>query len=164
MSGFPNSQAPLNNQVLTLLGNKTKTTILALESDRISLEFTASTAIAVGQPVKINADGTVSPWTTADKIINLVGYAYNAATGANDLLTVFVRGFILIYALSKAADAAGSAKYDSYDTTTQLSQNVPPGFNVYAKGVDGTDDLICNAFILDASTGAGNLIRVLLKN
>lgn len=162
---FPNSQAPLNNQVLTTLGNKTKTTILALESDRISLEFTAAAAIKPGQPVKLTAAGKVTPWAKADKLVNLIGYAYGTATADGDLITVFTRGFLVIYALSNGVDDAGASVYTSYDTTTDLGENMPKGFSKYAPiAGDGSEDAKANAFTLDQAAAAGTMVRVLMMN
>lgn len=143
---------------LTTLGNKSKTTILNSESHKLSLEFEAAEAIKKGQPVKLNAAGKVAVWAKADGRDLLVGYAYSdAALGDN--VTVFTRGFMVIFAASAGAFSCGPVIYNGYSTTTI---NDTSGYSTYDDN-PGTGETN-NGWALDAATGANQLVRILLMN
>lgn len=155
-----NSQPPLNNGPISSLGNNTKTTVLSLEADKMNLEFVAAASVKVGQPVKLTAAGKITPWAVSDGRKALVGYCYSDGA-ANDLVTVFTRGYMLIWALSNSTDAAGPACYRSYDTTNANNGNT--GWNKYgAAAGDGSEDNSVNGWILDQAGAANTLVRVLL--
>lgn len=143
---------------LTTFGNPSKTTFLATEEYKITVEATAKAVIRQGQPLKIDpTTGGVVIWLKTDPLSSLVGYAYgNAAIG--ELVTFWSRGYAMIYAISKAAQNAGPVSYDSYDDTTAVGGTM--GYNVYAAaGVDAI-----NGWALDKATAANQLIRVLLMD
>lgn len=137
------------------LGNETKTTFLAIESHKMSQEFDASAVVRRGQPVKLAADGSVVPWTGADPLTSLLGYCYtDAAIG--ELVTVFVRGFMLIYAITDAALNAGPASYKTYDGTTSIGGKI--GYSQYTAVGAGQN---ANAWNLDTAGAANTLVRIL---
>lgn len=157
------------------LGNPTRNTFLAIEPNKLSQEFTVGgTALKRGQPVKLSTTGTVVPWAAADGIGNLIGYCYSDAAIAS-LVTIFTRGFMLIYALSTDILFAGRVKYVGYSTTTTASDGPSEligtaGYNTYGpiatiidSGAPSTDDQ-ANGWALDPANGPGDIIRVLLKN
>lgn len=145
------------NGTLTSLGSNSKTTFLATEEDKITIEFTTAAVVKKGQPVKLTPAGLVTPWATTDGVASLIGYVYaDAASG--DLVTVWSKGFIILYGLSNAIQNAGPVAYTSYDSTTDI------GSIGYSKYAAATDPLTINGWSLDAATAAGQLIRVLLMN
>lgn len=144
---------------LTTLGGASKTTFLASEEYKITVELEANEAIKKGQPIKLTADGKAAVWAKADGKDLLIGYAYgDCAVG--ELTTIWSRGFAMIYAVSKAAQNAGPATYDSYNAATDVGGT--KGYNVYSLSVIGTDEV--NGWSLDVATAANQLIRVLLMD
>lgn len=143
----------------TSLGGKSKTTFLATEEEKISIEFVAKVALKKGQPVKLDAaTGQVDLWATADGRNKLIGYVISdvAATG---VVTVWTRGFALIYALAPGAQNAGPATCSGYDSSTSIGGAT--GYSIYT--LSSTDTAI-NAWVLDVAAGATELIRVLLMD
>ena len=144
---------------LTVLGKKSKTTFLASEEYKITVELVASAAIKKGQPIKLDANGKAAIWAKADTIDLLIGYAYgDCASG--ELTTIWSRGYVIIYAISKGAQNAGVVCYDSYDASTDIGGST--GYNVYAAATVGTDPVV--GWSLDKTTAANQLIRVLLMD
>ena len=142
---------------ITLLGSKSKTTFLAPEEDKVTVELTANEAIKKGQPIKLTADGKAAVWAKADTEAALIGYAFGDAA-AGELTTIWSRGYAVIFGISKAAQNAGPAVYDSYDSATDISG--ASGYSVY----DTAAPAAVNGWVLDQSTGANELIRILLKD
>lgn len=143
--------------VFTTLGSKTKTTFLHTEAHKTTQEFTVgATAVKSGMPIKLDTDGKISPWVKTDGLHLLVGYCYNdAAVGA--LVTVWTRGYMIIFALSNAAINAGIASYESFDAASEVEGTV--GYSKYSQGTTAANT---NGWALDSATGANELIRVLL--
>jgi hypothetical protein len=143
---------------LQSLGSNTKTVFLAIESHKLSLEFTATAVIKKGQGVKLAVDGSIVPWLKTDIRDLCIGYAYSDGA-INDLVTVFVRGFILMYGISTAANNAGVVCAQTYDAATVV--NGLTGYVPYAPAGGGEFN---NAWSLDQTAAAGVLIRVLLMD
>lgn len=140
---------------MNILGSPSKTTILAIENDKLALEFEASADVKKGQPVTLDTNGKVKPWATADTRTKCLGVAHkNAATG--ELVTIVTRGFVLINAYAAGALNAVPVTYASYDSTTDVGGTT--GYSVYAASATDADLIGWN---LTKVTGAG-LIQVLL--
>lgn len=149
---------------MNTLGKESKTTILVIEYDKTSIEFTAAAEIRCGQPVKLTATGEITPWATADGLPKLIGYAYNEWDGVSPKkeVTVFTRGYMLIYGLTSAAAVAGLATYNTYDKVLVDNDRSQSGYSVYAAVADANADT-ANAWILDPTVSTTDLTRVLLK-
>lgn len=141
----------------TSFGGVSKTAILATEEYKITLELTALVALKKGRPVKLDpTTGKADLWVTADGISKLIGYAYgDCAIG--ELITIWTRGFMMIYAISPGAQSCGPATNSSYDSSTSIGGAV--GYDVYTLSSTVT---AINGWILDVATGANQLVRVLL--
>lgn len=145
---------------ITILGQPSKTVILAAEEDKITVQLIAAAAIKKGQPIKLDATGKAIIWLKTDTMDSLIGYAFGDAN-IGDYTTIWSRGFMMIYAIAKAAaQVAGPVYYDSYDTTTVVNSNT--GYNAYSTAVIGTNP-VCG-WQLDPTVNAGDLTRILLQN
>lgn len=152
------------------LGKNSKTTILAIEDGKLSLEFEVTTGQTVyeGMPVKLTADGKITPWVKTDAITKLIGHVYGgpvvgntpASWVAGDLVTVFMRAHLLIYALSAAAvDCDTPVTQSSYDTSTAVDGgelNGTTGFNKVEQAASNTP----MGWALDQADAADELIKV----
>lgn len=140
------------------LGSVSKTTFLATEEYKITVEMTALVALKKGQPVKIDpTTGKADLWVTADGITKLVGYAYgDVAIG--ELTTIWSRGYAMIFGVTPGAQSAGPATNSAYNTSTDLGGTT--GYNEYT--LSSTVAAI-NGWILDVATGV-QLVRVLLMD
>lgn len=139
------------------IGNQTKTTFLNTEAHKLSLEFVANAAVKSGQPVKLTNDGKVTPWAKTDALNLCIGYAYQSAD-ANEYVTVFVRGYLVIWALSTGTSLnAGPVALQGYDSSTDAGGN-RKGYSQY--GAVSSDT--ASAWALDAAAAANTLIRVLV--
>jgi hypothetical protein len=150
---------------LSSLGKVTKNTILKSESHKLHEEFTvaAGQTIYQGQPVKLNAAGEVLVYATADGDALLLGYAMCQTPAiAGELVTIAVRGYLTIMAISGGAVNCGPVQYSSYDTSTDIGGTT--GYNVVATAAV-TSGVAANqiGWALDLADGANDLIRVLLK-
>lgn len=149
---------------LTSLGKASKTVFLASEGNKLSQEFTVASAntVKAGQPVKLNAAGEVLPWAKADGVHTNIGIAMtNQAAG--ELVTVWCRGYMIVFGLSLGALDAGPVTQNSYDTSTVVGENT--GYNKYeALGTGGTDTTQQVGWNLDQAGGANALIRVMIRN
>lgn len=154
---FPDFVSPTGGS-LTTFGTPSKTILLASEEDKISIEFTTNAAIAEGQFVQLNADGTVGVWVKANGRSSLLGIALStAASGA--LLTVLTRGYALTYGISGAAQASGLGTSTGYDTTTVVGSL--KGYNTIT--ITATDSEMVG-WALDVAAAAGQLIRFLVRD
>lgn len=140
-----------------ILGSKTKTVFLTTEADKTTVEFEAGVDIKKGQPVMLQNNGKIQVW---DKVSNhtLVGYAYADVTTGN-LVTVWTRGYAMIYGLSNAAMVAGPVTYNAYDAATNIG-----GVTGYSKYIVAADAATTNGWSLDQAGGANTLIRILLMD
>lgn len=141
---------------ITAFGENTKTVFLnEAESHKLHLAFTASVAIKKGQPVKLTDDDEVGlligDGTDAD---HLLGYSIqNAAVG--DQVTIAVRGYAVIFAMSGAAVTVGPVRYSGVNS----------GDAMYMNYVDAKTPNLAkmNGQALDSAAGANELIRVVLQ-
>lgn len=147
-----------------VLGANSRTYILKHESHKQHEAFTAAAALPKGVPVKLDADGRVSAWVSTDTAATCIGITVTVASAAGEMVTVAVRGYIQVFALSAAAFSAGPITVTSY--------------NAAKVGPDGTtgwlivDDMADAAAIaagqlgwaLDPATAADQLIRVLVRD
>src|SRR5688500_3874204 len=116
------------------LGGTSRTFILKHESHKQHEAFTASVALTVGVPVKLNANGTVSAWVNTDTAAACIGITVNDAA-INEVVTVAVRGYIQVYALSLAAFNAGPITVTAYNAA-KVGPNGLTGWRI----VDGMAD------------------------
>lgn len=154
----------MSNGTLTSLGGKSKTTYLESEAGKLTVELTVgATAVKKGQPVKLNATEGIIPWVNTDGRFLLLGYAQkDAAVG--EVVTVFLRGFACIWALSTGVQASGPVKYASYDSSTDITGPGGSGGIGYSVYDVAATDAVCNGWSLDTSTAANELIRVILMD
>ena len=138
---------------ITAMGDKSKTVFLkGVESHKIHHEFEVAVgaAVKVAQPVKLNADGLVVPAAAGDGDA-IIGYSIHDGA-AGELVTVAMRAFVIVYAMTSAAVNAGPVKYEGVSTEDadyMLYTNVGTGSAV--------------GWALDKATVADELIRVALK-
>lgn len=150
---------------LSSLGKVTKNTILKSEPDKLNEEFTVAAAQTIyqGQPVKLNNAGEVTPWATADGEALLLGYALcQTPAAAGDLVTISVRGYITLMAITGGALNCGPVTYSSYDTSTDISGTTGYMIVAAATVTSGVAPGMIG-WSLDQAAGANALIRVLLK-
>lgn len=141
------------------LGAQSKTTFLNTCDDDLNLEFTAAADVKAGQAVKLDADGKIRPWVKTDALNKNIGVCVtSAATG--DTVTVYTRGFAVIWALSLGSTLdAGPVVQGTYDSSTDAGGG-RIGYNAYeAPGANAA-----NAWNLTPAAAAGTLINVLIAN
>lgn len=149
---------------LTSLGKNSKTTFLVVENEKLSVEFTvaASNTIRNGMAVKLNTTGQVVPWVKTDALNLCIGIAYTpkqetAAEGT--LVTVVMRGYIMIFAMLAAnSTAAGLGTVNGYNTANE-DPHGNLGYNVYEAAASNT----ANAWILDPGDQY-DVVRVVVMN
>lgn len=142
----------------TTAGSNTKTSFLHTEAHKTTQEFTASVAIKRGQLVKLDDLGTVSIWAAADGRFKCIGVAYNDAA-IGEFITIWTRGYAIIWALSNAAVVCGPVTVSSYDAVTVVG-----GVSGYPKYAVAAADADTVGWALDDASGANELIRVLLTD
>jgi hypothetical protein len=147
-----------NSDYLQSLGKNSKTTFLAIENTKLSIEALASVAIKRGQAVKLAVDGTVLPWLKTDIRDLCIGYAYNDGA-IGDLVTIFTRGFCIVLGISTGALSAGVVCPQTYDVATVV--NGSTGYIPFAAAGGGEFN---NGWSLDQTAGANALIRVLMMD
>lgn len=133
------------------LGTATQTLFLHdVEAHKLHLEFQAQAIIKAGQLVKMHSSEKISPCAAGDAENIIIGIALTDAA-ADELVTVGVRGYAVIYAKSSAATVAGPVEIGAYTS----------GFNTFttASAVAKTA-----GWSLDAAAGAAEIIRVLIKD
>lgn len=141
---------------LTQFGGKTKTLFLNnVEEEKLHLAFEADVTIKAGQPVVLTIDGKIEPAAgDATDAALIIGYSImNGAAG--DEVTIAMRGYTTIFAMSDAAQPAGPVSYAGVNGTDGFYTN-------YAE-VEAIDALAnANGIALDAAAAANELIRVVL--
>lgn len=143
---------------LTTLGGKTKTTFLHSENHKTTFEATAAAALKKGQPVKLDADGKVSAWAKTDLLYKCVGYCYgDVASG--EVVTIWSRGYAIIYGLSTAALDAGPVAFEAYNSATDIDGAT--GYSEYANSATAAEN---NGWALDQADADNELVRVLLMD
>lgn len=134
------------------LGTASKTIFInEVEGDKLTYEFLANAQIYAGQPVKMNANESVDPMAAGDSNDIHIGVAmFDAAVGT--LVTVAMRGYTVIYAMSSAALNAGPVEVAAYD-----------GTNFWNKFATSTAVGKTLGHSLDTAGAANVQIRVVLK-
>jgi hypothetical protein len=138
---------------ITALGDKSKTVFLkGVESHKIHHEFEVATGVAVkvAQPVKLNNDGLVVPAAAGDGDA-IIGYSIHDGA-AGELVTVAMRAYVIVYAMTSEAVNAGPVEYGGVGTED-------PEYMLYVNVDTGSQV----GWALDKATGADELIRVALK-
>jgi len=175
---------------MNTLGNETKTLFLKGFSGQLPHEeFTANSAVKAGQLVKLTTDGQIDPIAAGNATTLAIGVALFDA-GADETVTVCLRGIGIIYAEGSASMDAGIVKYASFTSGTGRNRFAAASATatVYTNSdntatVTGTADgggaVTGNAALdtaikyvdpemigwsLDASTDAGDEVRVLIRN
>lgn len=143
---------------MNTLGNKTKTTWLHTENHKTVFEATTSAAVKKGQPLKLDATGTVSPWAKTDLLYKCVGYAHEDVESGG-LVSVWARGYAIKYGLTTGALNAGPVAYQGYDASTDIGGAT--GYSTYANSATAAEN---NAWALDDADGADALVRVLVMD
>lgn len=112
---------------MNTLGEKTVSTFLKeVESHKLHQEFTAGAAIKQGQPVILSGDDEVIEPAAADEVnMNIIGYAVHDAE-ADELVTIGMRGFTIIWAQADDVLVAGPVRYSGFDATTGLNMVTNP--------------------------------------
>jgi len=144
---------------LTSLGSASKTTFLAINPHKIHVEFDADTTIKNGQPVKLTAEGKVTPWAKTDALALFIGTAYTQqleTAEEDETVTIITRGNVMVFAMVASAGDAGPATWASYDTTT-ADGNGNMGYNVYEPAAANT----AIGWILDQTAVDDAVVRVL---
>lgn len=136
---------------MNTLGSVTKPAVFQnIESHKLMLAFTASTAIEKGQPVKLTTTGQVAPMGAADAAYLQIGVSsHKVASGART--TIIMKAFVNLKAIASGAVNAGPAKYASWNST----ENRP----VYVAAADADTT---QAYILNPAAAAGDLIDVVI--
>lgn len=151
---------------LTLRGNKTpRTVIYKSESQKLCQAFnlhgttsegvTTYPTIYKGHPVKLETDGTISPYTGTGVYLGIaltdsINPAYGAQKDYPVEVTVAVRGYAIINMAASAALSAGYVK----PTGTIIS-------NRFTQVQASESDL--NLISLNSASAAGDLVQVLCK-
>ena len=138
------------------LGNTTKTVFLnEIENHKLHLEFevAAGQTVYQGQPLVLNADGTIQGAAIGASKHLVIGYSLHDSTDG-ELCTVGMRAYSVIWADSESALVAGPVKFAGYDGVT--------GYNKFE------DDLVTAAdaigWSLDVATAGQERIRVALMD
>lgn len=145
------------SQDLTILGVKTpKVVIYKSESQKLCQAFTvkAGDVINTGAPVKLNADGTISPYYGVGIYLGIATQFSSNAPYPHKEVTVMVEAFAVVYGVSKTALDAGYVVPESAVENTQFTK-----YAVSAGGTPAPTNFLC----LTVVDGADELIQVLIK-
>lgn len=148
---------------ISTLGKNTKNIIFKSEEHKLTEEFTVASgnSVKIGQPIKLNNAGEVLPWATADGDALLIGFAISDQA-AGELVTVWVRGFLVAKAITAGALNCGPVTYSSYDSSTDIDGTT--GYMVVgAASVSSGVAAGMIGWCLDEADGANDVVRVLLK-
>lgn len=87
------------------------------ESHKLHQAFTVATEqeIKVGQPIVLNAAGEAVAAAADATTVNIVGYSIHKGV-AGDVITVAMKAYGIIYAMSNAAVNAGGVAYAGQNT------------------------------------------------
>lgn len=143
---------------LTMWGEETlRATIYKSESHKLHQSFTVKNKIYQGQPVALNNDGTIQPYTggvgeiyLGIAVTDTINPAYQLQRNVALEVTVAVEGFMICNWVSEAALDAGYVKVDG----TMLSDHFP---------VAATSDTATNFIALNSADEANEVIQVLVK-
>lgn len=144
---------------LTMWGEETlRATIYKSESHKLHQSFTVKSEkkIYQGQPVALNTDGTIQPYTGAEEVYlgiavtDSINPAYQPQRNVALEVTVAVEGFMICNWVSKDNLYAGYVKVDG----TMLSEHFP---------IAATSDTATNFIALNSADAANEVIQVLVK-
>lgn len=144
---------------LTMWGEETlRATIYKSESHKLHQSFTVKNEkIYQGQPVALNSDGTIQPYTGTSEEIYLgiavtdsINPAYQPPRNVALEVTVAVEGFMICNWVSNASLKAGYVNVDG----TMLSDHFP---------VAATSHTATNFIALNSADAANEVIQVLVK-
>lgn len=146
------------NQPLTLLGDKTpRTQIFKSESHKLNQAFAvkAGDVIVQGMPVKLNTDGTISPYTGEGIYLGVahtdnISPAYQAQRGFPVEVTVMVEAFAVVH----GAVAAEITECGYVNPTANLASN---RFVIYETSTDETK------FINITPGNPGEVMQILIR-
>ena len=142
---------------LTALGTPSKTVFLNDPDSHglhIAFDVKAGDIIKKGMPVKLTGDDEIGV-VIGDGTDNhaIIGYAIQNGVGG-DQVTVAVRGYAVVWAASKTANAVGPVFYTGLDSVDPLYSNYED------TGVSAANT---NGWAIDSSVTAHEMIRVILK-
>lgn len=139
---------------LTSFGEQTKSIFLnEVEGDKLHLAFEATTVVKKGQPVMMSGDDTIAAATAggADNY-KVIGYSIQDGK-VGDQVTVAMRGYAVIWAMSGAALAAGPVTYNG----------VNGGDARYTNYITEATPAEVSGISLDTAAAANEMIRVVLQ-
>lgn len=143
--------------------NTPRAAIFKSESHKLHQAFPVKKGESVlqGQPVVLNTDGTIQGFKTGDEVKNVIGWAVtdskypaygeNRQHGPIDV-TVMVRGYAIVWGVSKAAVSAGPIKPTGGMDEDKL-------YAEYETDADSTSPIAIN---LTPASAAGELIQILV--
>lgn len=137
-------------------GEKPRTIFLkGIENHKLHQEFEVATGQTVkkGQPVILNADGTVQAAAANAAAYTIIGYSIHNG-GPGELITVGMKAFTIVYASNSAAIDAGPVAYNG------LNADVESG--LYNDFTNSTTAGNIIGWALDKATAADDIIRVAL--
>lgn len=146
------------NQPFTLVGDKTpRTQIYKSESHKLNQAFAVKAGVIItqGMPVKLEEDGTISPYTGDGIYLGIahtdnINPAYQAQRGFPVEVTVMVEGFTIVH--GAVADEINVCGY--VNPTDQLAAN---RFVIYETSADETK------FINITPAAHGEVMQVLVR-
>lgn len=158
----------------TTLGSNSVQTIFfkGFTGDSVFEEFVANSAIEEGQFIKLRSDGKVEPAASGDNQALIIGVAMQKAA-ANANVTVNMRGFGTIMAEGSASMSPGPVKFASFTSGTKLNRvAAAAATNYFVAATSGGSpttsvnmmDPAAIGWALDASTNAGDQVRVVVRN
>ena len=145
-----------NPQDMAIVGVKTpQAVIYKSESHKLHQAFVVKDeeTIIQGQPVMLNADGTISPYVGGEGVylgIAMTDSVYPAYPGNE--VTVMVEGFAVVYGVASAALTAG-----------YVNPAAPDKDSLYVKYANTASSAASNFIALNAADAAGDLVQVLVK-
>lgn len=141
---------------LTAFGAKSKTIFLNdAESHKLHLAFSVSAGKTVkrGQPMKMAADGTITPLIGDGTDAHLiVGYSIHNGV-AGDEVTLACRGYAVVFATAKTAMTTGPVFYAGQDA-------VDADYSMYDDTAVSAANM--NGIAIDVAGALHDIIRVIL--
>lgn len=141
-------------------GRTSQAVIYKSESHKLHQAFPVKDGdtIVQGQPVKLNTEGTISPYTGAEDevylgiAVNYSKYPAYPATAAGVEVTVMMEGFAVIHGIAKAEITTGYVQTDG----TLDASGTYPNFSPSTAGAE-TKFIAINAAEVD------DLVQILVK-
>ena len=141
-------------------GRTSQAVIYKSESHKLHQAFPVKNGntIVQGQPVKLNADSTISPYTGTEGevylgiAVNYSKYPAYPATAAEVEVTVMMEGFAVIHGIAKAEITTGYVQTDG----TLDDSDTYPNFSPSASGAE-------TKFIAINGAEVDDLVQILVK-